>query len=103
MKQSCLHEEKSRDTFFLVPSRSHGEQKARPKPWLSLVLVFRCVSVVKALSLALHPGTPATFATSTDAAVSAAPWPRFAGCAPALPQTTGPLLPACVPSRLPRR
>jgi hypothetical protein len=40
MKQSCLYEEKSRDTFSLVPHARMENKNARPKPCLSLVLVF---------------------------------------------------------------
>src|SRR5258708_23374726 len=77
--------------------RDTGSEVAIKKGALSRALKFpiRCFANPEP-----HPETPLTSATWTDALISAAPWPRFAGCVRGLQRSSGRLLRECARCRL---
>src|SRR6266404_987631 len=86
------------NSAFLPSKRPRAKKKARWEPCLATSFY---VPSVWRTSRALHPETPATFASAMDAAISATLSPRFDECARELRQTIDLLLRECVPSRLP--
>ena len=88
-------------TAKYVGMECRSEKKARPKPCLTAWIFSAPLCLCGEPSRAPHPEMPATSANAKDAAACAMPSPRSGECARGSRQTTGPLLPACAPSRLP--